>query len=123
MTSFLLDSSAILALLQRERGWERIVEVLPASSISAVNYAEVWKKLIDGGIPKPDVQSVLSALHLNVIPFGPAEAAWSVDFIHPGVSLADRACLGTARHTGLPVLTGDRLWLEIRQTVEVELFR
>ena len=47
----------------------------------------------------------------------------SVDFIHPGISLGDRACLATGQTGGYRVVTGESKWLSIRRGVEVWLFR
>jgi PIN domain nuclease of toxin-antitoxin system len=39
------------------------------------------------------------------------------------ISLGDRACLVTARHFGVPAVTGDRGWQHLDVGVEVELIR
>lgn len=42
-----LDSSAVLTLLQRETGWEEVANVLAGARISAVNLSEVTAKLLE----------------------------------------------------------------------------
>ena len=37
-----LDSSAFLAMLKTEPGWDRVVVALPTAAISSVNAAEVY---------------------------------------------------------------------------------
>jgi len=41
---YLLDASAILALLQKESGSEMVAQCIPCSAISSVNLAEVAKE-------------------------------------------------------------------------------
>jgi len=41
MSKYVLDTSALLALLNREKGWELVEELLPQSVVSPVNLAEV----------------------------------------------------------------------------------
>ena len=44
-----LDSSAVIALVRREQGWERVQAALEHSVISAVNLAESMTNLIRQG--------------------------------------------------------------------------
>lgn len=46
-TIYILDASAIMALVRRETGFERVEAALGSSVISAVNYSEVVAKLCD----------------------------------------------------------------------------
>ena len=41
---FVLDASAVLALIQRESGWLKVAGLIPEAAISAVNWAEVGAK-------------------------------------------------------------------------------
>lgn len=119
----LLDASAVLALLQNERGSDELQKTAPGASISAVNLAEVLCKLIARGMPKQAAVEAVGALNLKVLPFEIMEASHSADFVHPGISLGDRACLGTAQLRGLRAITAESRWLEIRRDVEVAVFR
>ena len=49
MVDAVLDSSAVLALLNGEPGGEAVREILPTAVVSAVNLAEILTKLTDGG--------------------------------------------------------------------------
>ena len=40
-----------------------------------------------------------------------------------GLSLGDRACLALAQARGLPTLTADRAWRELRIGVDIEVIR
>ena len=49
MNSAVLDSSAVLAFLHREPGWERAKESLPDGIVSSLILAEVVTRLTLGG--------------------------------------------------------------------------
>ena len=122
-----LDASAVLALLARERGWEVVRDALPAAAISTVNLAEVAGKLIERG---GDVQEVTEVLDLGIerVPFdaGMAFAAAQIKRVvgARGLSLGDRCCLATAWCLARPVLTADTSWTRIALAgVEVRLVR
>jgi ribonuclease VapC len=118
----LFDASAVLALVHRERGWEKI----PSSAgalISAVNLAEVIKKLVERGMSAKLAIRAMKALNLTIVPFETEDAFHSSDFIHRGISLGDRACLGTAQHRGYRVITADSTWTGICRDVKLHIFR
>jgi PIN domain nuclease of toxin-antitoxin system len=127
MADALLDASAVMALLRGEAGAERVLQVLPDSAISAVNYAEVISKLIDLGAPAAQAIAAAGQLALEIIPLDGSMAiragALRQATRSRGLSLGDRACLALATQTGLPTLTADRAWAELDLEVEVVLIR
>jgi PIN domain nuclease of toxin-antitoxin system len=122
-----LDSSAVIALVRREQGWEKVNAALDRSVISAINLAESMTKLIrQGGEPRL-VERLLRALDLEVIPWD-EELAWASRDLCAlawtnGISLADRACLTLARHLNLAAMTADSEWKKAGHGVQVFLFR
>ena len=73
---YVLDSSAVIALVRREQGWEQVQAALDHSVISAVNLTESMTKLIrQGGEPRL-VERLLKALDLDVLPWD-EELAWA----------------------------------------------
>ena len=122
---YALDSSAVIALVRRERGWEKVQAALERSVISAVNLTESMTKLIrQGGEPRL-VERLLKALDLEVIPWD-EELAWAGrDLCHlawtNGISFADRACLTLARHLNLAAMTADSEWKKPSHSVRVSL--
>jgi PIN domain nuclease of toxin-antitoxin system len=40
-----------------------------------------------------------------------------------GLSLGDRICLATSLTIGVPALTADKIWLQLKMLVNVELIR
>ena len=73
---YALDSSAVIALVRREQGWEKVSAAVEHSVISAVNLAESMTKLIrQGGEPRL-VERLLRALNIEVIPWD-EDLAWA----------------------------------------------
>ena len=127
-SSYVLDASALLALLHRELGSEVVEASVAVSVISSVNWAEVLQKIIARGDREPsEVVDELGFLGLAVIPFtaDDAEGAAQLWFVgrQIGLSLGDRACLSLAQRLGLPALTGDRRWATLDLDIEVRLIR
>ncbi|HLF83977.1 MAG TPA: type II toxin-antitoxin system VapC family toxin [Blastocatellia bacterium] len=127
MSSFVLDASALLALLNQEPGKDLVEEVIGDCSISAVNYCEVIGKLIDAGVPDDDARHTVDLLNIEIVDFDAnlALRAASLCFATKrlGLSLGDRCCLalGTARK--VTVLTSDRNWSKLKIGVKVKLIR
>ncbi len=67
MSQFVLDASAVLALLSREKGWEEVEQAIAmGAAISTVNVAEVVSKLSDTGMPETAIGQVLDLLGLDL---------------------------------------------------------
>ena len=94
-----LDASAILALIQGERGEEKLRPLLPRAAVCSVNVAEVLAKLIRDGMPRDAAAAALAALHVEEISFDGADAQRSAAYVAKGISLGDRCFLAAAfRH-------------------------
>ena len=94
------DASAVLALLQEERGSEQLKDLQANAVVYAVNLAEVLAKLISKGVPPAGARMACEALHLETAPFDPELAAASAEFVYKGVSLGDRCFLAAAMRHG-----------------------
>src|SRR4051812_27285851 len=117
MSSFVLDASALLAMLRGEPGGEMVEEQLPECLVSAVNLAEVVSAL-SADAPRHEIERQLEPFGLRVIPFD-REQAGIVGELRPatrehGLSLGDRACLALAIQRGVPALTADQRWADVR---------
>jgi len=118
MKNVVLDSSALLALLNREPGAEKLTpELLGSAACSTVNLAEVHSKLVSRGMSEYDAwQSALSPVSA-LIEFTVAHAQTAGDLVRQtrafGLSLGDRACLALGIELGAPVYTADRSWKKI----------
>lgn len=127
MSNYVLDASAILALLNNEPGSDRVTNVLTAAVISSVNLSEVVARLADSGMSKTEVREVISTLGLDVIHFD-TEMAYRAGMLRPltrqaGLSFGDRACLALGESLGLPVLTTDRTWADLELGINVQVIR
>jgi PIN domain nuclease of toxin-antitoxin system len=112
-----LDASALVALLQGEKGHEIVAPMLDSAAISAVNYSEVIAREIRRGAEPVTVVQVLQSLRLNVVAWDESLAAAAADLSDlgwsHGLSLGDRACLATARKLKVRAVTADREWANL----------
>ena len=125
--TYVLDASAVLALLKIEPGHERVATLMAGGDciICAVNWAETASKLADSGQPVPAVKATLAALSATVIPFDAAHAT-ECGLLRPvtrhlGLSLGDRACLALARLTNGTAITADRPWLQLAEPLGIAI--
>jgi PIN domain nuclease of toxin-antitoxin system len=127
MASAILDSSAILAVLNDEPGADLVVAVIDDALVSTVNYAEVVAKLVERGSTAVEAQSALQSLALTMMDFDIALAQRTGvlrrETMNRGLSLGDRACLALAEREGAPAMTGDRSWVGAVASVEIRLIR
>jgi ribonuclease VapC len=120
-----LDASALIALMLREPGAEKVETILSDSAVSAVNLAEVVGFLSRNGAAAPVIRQMIDAVESEVVPFD-AELAFAAGLLVPatraaGLSLGDRACLALARRLGVKALTSDTAWSQIASAVQVEI--
>ena len=126
MTS-ILDSSAILAVVNRERGAEVVEVELPDVVVSTVNLAEVVTRMTDTGWPEDSIREELKVLNGTIVPFS-EEDAIATGLLRPltrsrGLSLGDRACIALGWRTGYRVLTADQAWAGLNLGIEIGLIR
>ncbi len=119
-----LDSSALLALLQEEPGAERVEALLDGALISVVNVAEVAATLARH-LSSEEVKLIL-ANSGPVTVTADEEIAIDAGLLRPitdaaGLSLADRFCLALGRRLGVPVVTADKAWARVADAAAVEV--
>lgn len=122
MTSYILDASAVIALLKKETGYKTVQNALAAgAACSAVNYSEVAQKIRAAGINWSTAASVLSARGLTVLDCSADDAVAAAALWQPGsnLSLADRFCLATAKRLSVPAMTADRAWGEGEGIIQI----
>lgn len=127
MTGVVLDSSAVLAVINAEPGAERVIDLLDGALLSAVNHAEVMTKLVERGIDRALARSTILKIGIQVIEFGIDLADRTGELRpqtrHLGLSLADRACLALAEREGVPAVTADKKWAAAELGIEIQLIR
>lgn len=126
MNSFVYDTSAIMAHLHNERGWELVRAALMRTGyMSAVNIAELVTKLAASGMSEEEIRLTVGPLNLIHVEFD-TETAFIAGLLRPatkeaGLSLGDRACLAVGIQRQLPVLTADQAWRRVPIEVDVQI--
>jgi len=127
VASVVLDSSALLALVNGEPGAENVAAKLGDALISAVNLAEAITRLVSHGGSLEEAQTVLALLDLDVVDFDRKLAHKTGGLVtmtrSRGLSLGDRACLALADREQIPAMTADRAWSGLDLGVEILLIR
>ena len=126
--TILLDASAVLAYLQEEPEAETVAEALAMPDecqMSAANHAEVISRCLDRGVTEEIVDVMLAELGYQVIPVQAEDGALAGRLRRStrasGLSLGDRLCLATAMRLACPVMTTDRLWLNVADTLRLDI--
>jgi ribonuclease VapC len=125
---YVLDSSALLALLGMEPGHEHVAGLVDRSTISAVNLAEVVNKLARETPSVPAIRQLLGDMELTVVDWSEDLAYLSAEFTQfnksHGLSHGDRACLTLAKQLHATAVTSDRTWRRLPSLgVRVIIFR
>ena len=124
----LLDTSAIIALLKKEKGHEKVSDILATSAISTVNFAELVSVLARDGVSSDDIDSMIDNIIPDIIPFTHEISITTGKLLTTtkpfGLSLGDRACLATAIHSNIDVYTTDKAWANLNiPDVKIHLIR
>ncbi|MEY4501109.1 MAG: hypothetical protein RIS52_999 [Pseudomonadota bacterium] len=121
-----VDTSVVIASLLEEPGGEWLDKAIAHDGVmSEFNLAEVVRRQMRDGVTAEVALEVANNIGLDFVRFNQAiisEMAKIFPFEkRANLSLADCACLATARHLRLPALTADKTWAEIAGDVGVEV--
>jgi ribonuclease VapC len=133
VNSIVLDAAAVLAMIQSERGGDRVESLLNSIESSAnvrvamswVNWCEVLTRAQRDN-PAMTANELTAALAgVELVPFGAAAADLAASYakISRALSLGDRACLALAKINHATAWTCDRIWLQLALDVPIELIR
>lgn len=111
---YVVDASAVLALVLGEVGSDWLESRFERSGLSVVNLEEVLGRLTEQGANVGKEHDDILRLGVTILPYGTSEAVASAA-LRPrvadrGLSLGDRACLVTARAHRVPAVTADGIW-------------
>ncbi|MBW4553142.1 MAG: type II toxin-antitoxin system VapC family toxin [Aphanocapsa sp. GSE-SYN-MK-11-07L] len=127
MSSYVLDASALLALLQQETGTDKVVAVLQDSAVSTVNWSEVIQKSLAYGIDTDAMQDEFEALGVEIIPFTISQAEVAAQLWQQtkvvGLSFGDRACLALAMEQQAIAVTADKTWAQLTIGIGIHVIR
>lgn len=125
--TYVLDASAVLAVLNQEAGAANVAPKLANSVMSVVNAVEVGSKLVDRGMTPEAAWEVVDLLGITMAEFDLPLARTATQLRQQtrggGLSLADRACLALAIRTNAIAVTADRAWTNVGVGCQVELIR
>lgn len=129
MSNYILDASALLALLNSETGAEVIEPLLTYSIMGTVNVAEVIAELNKKLDISPEESKEMVSIMIDQII--PLEFDQSIEVGRLrkmtqgfGLSLGDRACIALGIKLNLPVYTADRVWKELQiNDLDIRLIR
>jgi PIN domain nuclease of toxin-antitoxin system len=124
---YVIDASALLAILLDETGSDAAIARLPNAAMSAVNASEALMHGLEKAVPLDLVETLLAAQQVRVVAFDQNLALAAVMLRrvtkHAGLSFADRACIATAMAESATVVTADRVWSTLDLPCKVELIR
>jgi len=128
MNRIVLDSSALLAVLNGEPGAEKLTpELVSIATCSTVNLAEVHSKLVSRGVTESDAWSATSYGVEEPEPFTVEHARIAGRLTSEtrafGLSLGDRACLALGIYLGAPVYTAEKSWKKLSLPISVHVIR
>jgi ribonuclease VapC len=127
LSEYVLDASALIALVNGEKGAEKVRPLLPQAVIGAVNLCETVQVLRRGGLPMEAVIATLKPLLSTSIPLDES-LAYRAASIHEhtrdvGLSFGDCACLALADQRKAPAVTAERAWDEAAVGVKLVKIR
>lgn len=128
MSKCVLDSSALLALVNQEPGSAQLTPALMRGAImSSVNAAEVQTKLVASGGDPDKTWHFIVSLVSQIEPFNEEHAKAAGTLVQQtklhGLSLGDRACLALGAALQLPVYTTDQSWSRTKLGIRIHLIR
>jgi len=125
VTEFVLDASALMAMLREEPGSRKVADAIAGARMSVFNYAEVVSYFIHAGMDEHEIDAMLDPLPIELLPADKELARLAGHLpgltADAGLSLGERFCLALAKQKGLPAWTADKAWNRIAAAAGVEV--
>ncbi len=124
---YVMDASALLALMQDERGGDVVNKLIVEQQCvaSSVNIVEVGRRLVDKGLAPIHLARTLKELDVQTIDFDLEQALVSASLRattrQAGLSLGDRACLALAQLMNGTAVTVDSAWVDVAEAANVKV--
>lgn len=123
-----LDASALLALIQNEKGAEIIKPLLNVAVMSTVNVSESLTVLQRTNISPQEALSLINDIVNMIVPFDLEQAQYMAELQshvqHKGLSLGDKACISLGVKLQASIYTADKAWSELELNgAEIKLIR
>ncbi len=124
---YVMDASALLALMQGEPGSDVVDELIQNQECiaSSVNIAEVGTRLIDKGLAPVHLTRTLKELDVQPIDFDLEQATLCASLRlstrHVGLSLGDRACLALTQLVKGTAVTSDSAWSDVAEVAGIKV--
>ncbi len=124
---YVMDASALLALMQDERGGDVVNKLIVEQQCvaSSVNIVEVGTRLVDKGLAPVHLARTLKELDVQTIDFDLEQALVSASLRattrQAGLSLGDRACLALAQLMNGTAVTVDSAWVDVAEAANVKV--
>ncbi|MFH1052725.1 MAG: type II toxin-antitoxin system VapC family toxin [bacterium] len=127
MNRLIFDSSAIIAFVNNEKGWENVFNIISGAYINAINLAEVIEKLKELELGVSEILEIFDQLDIKIVKFDRELAVKTANLKiiskKYGLSLADRACIATGIYMNMGIVTADRIWAKLELPVKITLIR
>lgn len=125
MSEFVLDASALIAMLRSESGADKVSQSISDARMSVVNYSEVVSYFVHAGMEPRDVDAMLDPLPIEWIPVDKELAKLAGHLrkstVSAGLSLGDRFCIALSLRDGLSAWTADKGWQAIEQDTGADI--
>lgn len=128
MSKVVFDASAILALIQLERGVDKLTpEICDSAVASSVNMAEVQGKLVLNGWDSDTAWKDALSCIADVEPQTAEQARQAGTLARStkqfGLSLGDRSCLALALELNAEVYTTEKSWKNLKLGIPIHVIR
>lgn len=124
---FVIDASALLALILNERGADVVRAAPRGSEVSVINLGEVLTRLVKLQHDAENALDDIIRMPLRIRKFREEHALAVAQMMpltaHLGLSYGDRACLVQAQFSKMPVLTADWRMSKAEVGVDIRMIR